>query len=39
MKSAEFKAGEQHVYAYQRDHAWATLRYAVKMVLGFRSVR
>lgn len=30
MKTAEFKAGEQNIYAYQAAHKLATLRYAIK---------
>ena len=29
-KSEQFKAGEQHVYAYQALHRWSTLRYAIR---------
>jgi hypothetical protein len=34
MKTMEFKAGEQNVYAYQARHPWATLRYAIRLMLG-----
>lgn len=33
-KTDEFKAGEQNVYAYQAAHPLATLRYAIRNLLG-----
>jgi len=30
MKSSDYKAGEQNIYAYQAAHPFATLRYAIK---------
>jgi hypothetical protein len=33
MKTDDYKAGEQNIYAYQAAHPWATLRYAVKVLL------
>lgn len=30
MKTTEFRAGEQNIYAYQSTHKLATLVYAIK---------
>jgi hypothetical protein len=34
MKTADFKAGEQNIYAYQAAHRWSTFRYAFRLLIG-----